>query len=150
MGTGTDVAIESAGITLLKGDLTGIVKARALSAAVMSNIRQNKLTSAPVSAGTCYRFLRRIPTGPAINDVEVTEFVPNSVFTLASRNGPTRFTYRYRLSPQGKNTQLRLEGEINGEGLGRGFAFVAPFAERLFERGMRANLAALKQLLELP
>ena len=41
MGTGTDVAIESAGITLLKGDLTGIVKARALSAAVMSNIRQN-------------------------------------------------------------------------------------------------------------
>jgi Cu+-exporting ATPase len=41
MGTGSDVAIESAGITLLKGDLNGIVKARALSAAVMSNIRQN-------------------------------------------------------------------------------------------------------------
>ena len=41
MGTGSDVAIESAGITLLGGDLTGIVKARALSAAVMSNIRQN-------------------------------------------------------------------------------------------------------------
>jgi hypothetical protein len=89
------------------------------------------------------------PTGPAINDVEVTEFVPNSVFTLASRSGPTPFTYRYRLSPQGKNTQLRLEGEISGEGLGRGFALVAPFAERLFERGMRANLATLKQILEL-
>jgi Cu+-exporting ATPase len=41
MGTGSDVAIESAGITLLKGDLTGIVKARALSAATMRNIRQN-------------------------------------------------------------------------------------------------------------
>src|SRR6185437_4077973 len=39
MGTGSDVAIESAGITLLKGDLTGIVKARALSKAVMGNIR---------------------------------------------------------------------------------------------------------------
>src|SRR5262249_30831726 len=41
MGTGTDVAMESAGITLLKGDLTGIVRARKLSRATMSNIRQN-------------------------------------------------------------------------------------------------------------
>jgi Cu+-exporting ATPase len=41
MGTGTDVAMESAGITLLKGDLTGIVRARRLSQAVMRNIRQN-------------------------------------------------------------------------------------------------------------
>ncbi len=41
MGTGTDVAIESAGITLLKGDLTGIVRARRLSRATMRNIRQN-------------------------------------------------------------------------------------------------------------
>lgn len=41
MGTGTDVAIESAGITLLKGDLTGIVRARKPSQVTMSNIRQN-------------------------------------------------------------------------------------------------------------
>ena len=41
MGTGTDVAIESAMITLVKGDLNGIVKARNLSHAVMKNIRQN-------------------------------------------------------------------------------------------------------------
>ena len=41
MGTGTDVAIESAGVTLLKGDLMGIVKARRLSQATMRNIRQN-------------------------------------------------------------------------------------------------------------
>ena len=41
MGTGTDVAIESAEITLLKGDLVGIVKAMNLSAMVMKNIRQN-------------------------------------------------------------------------------------------------------------
>jgi Cu+-exporting ATPase len=43
MGSGTDVAIESAGVTLLKGDLTGIVRARRLSQATMSNIRQNLL-----------------------------------------------------------------------------------------------------------
>ena len=61
MGTGTDVAIESAGITLLKGDLTGIVKARALSAAVMGNIRQNlffafiyNAAGVPVAAGVLY------------------------------------------------------------------------------------------------
>jgi Cu+-exporting ATPase len=41
MGTGADVAMESAGITLLKGDLTGIVLARRLSQATMGNIRQN-------------------------------------------------------------------------------------------------------------
>ncbi len=58
MGTGADVAIESAGITLLKGDLNGIVKARVLSAAVMSNIRQNlffafvyNAAGVPIAAG---------------------------------------------------------------------------------------------------
>jgi len=61
MGTGADVAIESAGITLLKGDLTGIVKARALSLAVMRNIRQNlffafiyNAVGVPVAAGALY------------------------------------------------------------------------------------------------
>jgi Cu+-exporting ATPase len=61
MGTGADVAIESAGVTLLKGDLTGIVKARALSEAVMRNIRQNlffafiyNALGVPVAAGVLY------------------------------------------------------------------------------------------------
>jgi Cu+-exporting ATPase len=61
MGTGSDIAIESAGVTLLKGDLTGIVKARALSAAVMGNIRQNlffafvyNALGVPVAAGVLY------------------------------------------------------------------------------------------------
>jgi Cu+-exporting ATPase len=61
MGTGTDVAIESAGITLVKGDLTGIVRARALSRAVMRNIRQNlalafvyNAIGIPIAAGALY------------------------------------------------------------------------------------------------
>jgi Cu+-exporting ATPase len=61
MGTGTDVAIESAGITLLAGDLTGIVRARRLSAAAMRNIRQNLFLAfvynalgVPVAAGVLY------------------------------------------------------------------------------------------------
>jgi Cu+-exporting ATPase len=61
MGTGTDVAIESAGVTLLRGDLTGIVQARRLSKAVMRNIRQNlffafvyNAAGVPIAAGVLY------------------------------------------------------------------------------------------------
>jgi Cu+-exporting ATPase len=61
MGTGTDVAIESAGVTLVKGDLRGIVKARRLSRATMRNIRQNlffafvyNVLGVPIAAGALY------------------------------------------------------------------------------------------------
>ncbi len=61
MGTGTDVAMESAGVTLLKGDLNGIVRARRLSRATMSNIRQNlffafayNAAGIPIAAGVLY------------------------------------------------------------------------------------------------
>jgi Cu+-exporting ATPase len=61
MGTGTDVAIESAGITLVKGDLRGIVRARRLSRATMCNIRQNlffafiyNALGVPIAAGVLY------------------------------------------------------------------------------------------------
>jgi Cu+-exporting ATPase len=63
MGTGTDVAIESAGITLVKGDLRGIARARRLSRATMRNIRQNlflafiyNIVGVPVAAGVLYPF----------------------------------------------------------------------------------------------
>ena len=64
MGTGTDVAIESAGVTLLKGDLRGVVRARRLSRATMKNIRQNlffafiyNLLGVPIAAGILYPFI---------------------------------------------------------------------------------------------
>jgi Cu+-exporting ATPase len=63
MGTGTDIAMESGGITLVKGDLTGIVRARALSRATMRNIRQNlffafiyNAIGVPIAAGVLYPF----------------------------------------------------------------------------------------------
>ena len=71
MGTGTDVAMESAGVTLLKGDLNGIVRARHLSAATMANIRQNlffafiyNAAGVPIAAGVLYPLLRH----PAVAD----------------------------------------------------------------------------------
>ncbi len=61
MGTGADVAVESAGVTLVKGDLTGIVRARHLSEAVMRNIKQNLVFAfgynalgVPIAAGVLY------------------------------------------------------------------------------------------------
>jgi Cu+-exporting ATPase len=61
MGTGTDVAMESAGVTLVKGDLRGIIRARKLSRATMANIKQNLFFAfvynslgVPVAAGVLY------------------------------------------------------------------------------------------------
>jgi Cu+-exporting ATPase len=63
MGTGTDLAMESADMTLIKGDLTGIVRGRILSKATMKNIRQNlfwafayNLLGVPIAAGILYPF----------------------------------------------------------------------------------------------
>jgi len=61
MGTGTDVAMKSAGVTLVKGDLRGIVRARRLSRATMRNIKQNlffafvyNALGVPIAAGVLY------------------------------------------------------------------------------------------------
>lgn len=72
MGTGADVAMESAGVMLLNGDLLGIVKARKLSRATMGNIRQNlflafvyNAAGVPVAAGVLYPFFG-LTLSPAI------------------------------------------------------------------------------------
>jgi Cu+-exporting ATPase len=73
MGTGSDVAIESAGITLVKGDLRGIVKALLLSRATMRNIRQNlffafayNALGIPLAAGVLYPFSSHLLLDPMI------------------------------------------------------------------------------------
>jgi Cu+-exporting ATPase len=78
MGTGTDVAIQGAGLTLVKGDLNGVAKALQLSKSVMRNIRQNlfftfiyNLIGVPIAAGILYPFsgllLNPIIAGAAIS-----------------------------------------------------------------------------------
>ncbi len=90
MGTGTDVAIESAGIILVKGDLRGVVRARNLSRATMNNIRQNlffaffyNMLGVPVAAGILYPFFG-ILLSPIIASVAMT-FSSVSVITNALR-----------------------------------------------------------------
>jgi Cu+-exporting ATPase len=81
MGTGTDVAMESAGVTLVKGDLRGIARARRLSRATMGNIRQNlflafvyNAAGIPVAAGVLYPFL----------DVLISPMWASAAMTLSS------------------------------------------------------------------
>jgi Cu+-exporting ATPase len=90
MGTGTDVAIESAGITLLRGDLRGIVRARTLSRATMRNIRQNlffafiyNTVGVPIAAGVLYPFFGLL-LSPIIASAAMT-FSSVSVITNALR-----------------------------------------------------------------
>jgi Cu+-exporting ATPase len=78
MGTGTDVAMESAGVTLVKGDLRGIAKARRLSRATMRNIRQNlffafvyNVAGIPIAAGVLYPFFG-VLLSPVIASVAMT------------------------------------------------------------------------------
>ena len=90
MGTGTDVAIESAGITLLKGDLRGVARARALSRATMRNIRQNLFfafvynsVGVPIAAGALY-FLGGLLLSPILASAAMT-FSSVSVIANALR-----------------------------------------------------------------
>ena len=91
MGTGTDVAMESAGVTLVKGDLRGIVRARRLSRATMRNIRQNlsfaflyNALGVPIAAGVLYPFVG-ILLSPMIASLAMT-FSSVSVIVNALRS----------------------------------------------------------------
>jgi Cu+-exporting ATPase len=90
MGTGTDVAMQSAGITLVKGDLVGILRARALSRATMKNIRQNlflafvyNILGVPIAAGVLYPVMGLL-LSPMIASAAMT-FSSVSVITNALR-----------------------------------------------------------------
>ena len=90
MGTGTDVAIQSAGITLVKGDLRGIARARRLSQATMRNIRENlffafvyNILGVPIAAGVLYPFFGLL-LSPIIASAAMT-FSSVSVITNALR-----------------------------------------------------------------
>ena len=101
MGTGTDVAIESAGITLLNGDLRGLVRARRLSRATMRNIRQNlflafvyNAVGVPVAAGICTR-------GPASHQSDLGKCRDDAELRVGHRQRAAASPRRALVFPEG-------------------------------------------------
>lgn len=107
-----------------------------------------KTTEGSTGAGTRYTFIRVLPQGEVVNEVEISEFREPSLVTFTSRSGPTPFLYRYRVEPTAAGSRVTLEGSITGEGLQGPAALLAPVAGKFFARGMTENLKALKARLE--
>jgi uncharacterized protein YndB with AHSA1/START domain len=105
-------------------------------------------TEGATRRGTTYRIARSLPGGPAANVVEITEYGPDRHVTHESLDGPTPFRYRYTLEPTLEGTKVVLDGRITSAGILGTAAPADHLATALFKRGMRKNLAALKQLAE--
>jgi Cu+-exporting ATPase len=109
MGTGTDVAMESAGVTLLKGDLIGIVRARRLSQATMNNIRQNlffnfiyNAAGVPIAAGVLYPtfgILLSPVIGAAAMAMSSVRFITNALRLRRVRLGEGESSRKFRSCP---------------------------------------------------
>lgn len=107
-----------------------------------------KTSEGATGDGACFIFTRVLPQGEVTNEVEISEFRDPDLVTFASRRGPTPFVYRYRVGAAPAGSRVTLEGSISGEGLAGPAALLAPFADKLFARGMTKNLETLKMRLE--
>jgi uncharacterized protein YndB with AHSA1/START domain len=105
-------------------------------------------TDGATKQGTTYRIARSLPGGPATNVVEITDYDPDRNVTHESLSGPTPFRYSYTLEPTLEGTKVVLDGRITGAGILGTAAPADHLATELFKRGMRKNLATLKQLAE--
>jgi uncharacterized protein YndB with AHSA1/START domain len=85
-----------------------------------------------------YVMRRRLPGGPATNDLAVTALDPPALFEIRTTSGPTPFVYRYRFEPAGGGTLVTLDAQVELPGL----------LARLLRRGVDANLATLRAILE--
>src|SRR5262245_43397573 len=87
-----------------------------------------------------YVMHRRLPTGPAINDLEIVERRPPTAFTVRTTSGPTPFVYRYTFTPAAGGTLVTLDAEVE-------LPAWAALAKHAVRRGVDANLATLRSIL---
>jgi uncharacterized protein YndB with AHSA1/START domain len=97
------------------------------------------------TSAAAYAMERELPSGHAVNDLEIVAYDPPSEFAIHTRSGPTPFRYRYRFSARNGGTVLQLDAEVE---LGGAAAFLPQLARRAVKKGVDANLATLKKLLE--
>ncbi len=102
----------------------------------------------PIATGggaTTYRMRRVLPSGPAENRLEVVSASAPGEVVIRASEGPTPFTYRYRLTEAEGGTMLALDAEVE---LGGVAGLLGPLAGKAVRRGVDDNLRTLKQLLE--
>lgn len=103
-------------------------------------------TSAGENGGaSTYSMERKLPTGRAVNELEVVASEPPRTFAIRTTAGPTPFLYRYQFSAENGETVMKLEAEVELPGAA---AFLPQLARRLVKKGVNDNLATLKEIVE--
>jgi uncharacterized protein YndB with AHSA1/START domain len=111
-----------------------------------SAVRAVRKTSAGDNGGaSTYSMERKLPTGRAVNELEVVASEPPRTFAIRTTSGPTPFLYRYQLSEENGETLMKLDAEVELPGAA---SFLPQLARRLVKKGVDDNLATLKQILE--
>lgn len=95
--------------------------------------------------GSGFRLERELPSGRAENRLEVVSAIAPEEVVIRASDGPTPFTYRYRLRDADGGTDLALAAEVELEGVPR---LLEPVAGRAVRRGVEENFSTLKNLLE--
>jgi uncharacterized protein YndB with AHSA1/START domain len=111
-----------------------------------SAVRAVRATSPTTNGvGSTFSMKRELPTGPATNQLEVITSKPPREFTIRTTAGPTPFLYRYQLAARNGETVVRLEAQVELDGVaGR----LPQLARRAVKKGVDDNLATLKVILE--
>ena len=95
--------------------------------------------------GRRFRMQRMLPSGPAENLLEIVRSDPPLEFVIRASEGPTPFTYHYRLEAANDGTDLSLDAEVEISGA---ISLLGPVAKVAVKRGVDVNLGTLRALLE--
>lgn len=101
-----------------------------------------KTSTGEIKVGSTYSMERELPTGRAVNELEIVARERPREFAIRTTSGPTPFRYRYRFSPEGGGTIVHLDTLVELQGL------LAQLARRAVKKGVDENLAAVRQILE--
>src|SRR3954447_16254077 len=110
-----------------------------------SAVQSVRRTSGEGDVGSTYLMKRDLPNGRAENELEILSRNAPMEFDLRTTSGPTPFTYRYRFTSEDGVTEVRLAAEVELGGVAGAFG---PLASRAVKRGVDANFATLKGILE--
>jgi uncharacterized protein YndB with AHSA1/START domain len=105
----------------------------------------NNTSGSAGAVGSTYSMRRELPSGQVENELEILASEPPSEFAIRTISGPTPFRYRYRFVSDGRGTVVRLEARVELSGVA---GLLGPVASRAVRRGVDANFAALKRVLE--